>query len=451
MTHVLGYNHSRYYQILSNLEQIAFSKNYQPLYLSPFEKAAIEPSSKDHLPGEGMNALSGFSGFAEETSPWKWLSPKGELLQFQTDPTRLATAFAAKQVRSDIQKYVYSTQVFHQTTESETGLSPELIGGIEYYGQRHYEADFEVISVLLSLFRELQLGDLHLELGHAGFLKSWFDTLALSPKLVQSILMAIERKNKMQLMSITREAGIPLETEEKLLSLLKAFGSPEQVLSFGKTLALNPGMEQALVELEALCSRFSNQPSLKLQLDLSFANRHNYYTGPVYKLYSLQSHQPIATGGRYDRLADAYGVSLPACGANLILPNILEVIEMNQKQNGKNTLRYALYFDNNNLREAQQLKSALEELGLKGDFRASAKDQMDLNLKEALLNINLSESSAMVTDTKQPNWILSLVCENPGPEPILSVIDPALNQSYKTTIPVFLSQVTPLVKWQSIH
>ena len=449
MTTVLGYNHSQYYQILNNLELISFSKNYVPLYLSPFEKAEISPGVT-HQSNDATRA-NGFSESQEEAALWRWLSPKGELLQFQTDPTKLATAFAAKNVRSEIQKYVYSTLVYHRSENTDTGLGPELIGGIEYYGQPHYEADFEVISLLLSLARQLNLGEIHLELGHAGFLNAWFESLALTKEAIAAIKAAIERKNKRQLIHICQKAGLDGKTEEKLLTLLSAFGSPEKVLEFGRQLAETTGMDLALIELESLCNRFQGQSQLKLQLDLSFANRHDYYTGPVYKLYSLQSCQPIATGGRYDRLADAYGVSLPACGANLILPNILEVIEMNQKQNGKNKMNYALYFDNETTKEAEVLKSALEELGLRGDLNATEKEQLDAHLKEALLQVGGRGFTLSDKRENEPNWILALATDKNGPEAVLSVIDPALNQSYKTTIPVFLSQVAPLVKWQSIH
>lgn len=440
MTTIFGYDHSRYYQILSNLELIAFSKNYAPLYLCPFEAARSEPTLT-HLK-RSPNLLS-LSPSTAELPLWKWLSPSGELLQFQTDPTRLATAFAAKNKKTQVQKYVYSTQVFSPSKESPMGMKSELVGGIEYYGQSHWEADFEVISLTLALADKLNLGAVHLELGHAGFLRGLFDEMGLSTELEQSCRLAIERKNPRELTLLCQEEGIEDDKLKTLLEVIDAFGQPKEVLSLGQTLIKNSLMAEALKQLEELCKRLEEKLGLTLTIDLGFANRQQYYTGSVFKLYSLISHQPIATGGRYDHLADPYNVSLPACGANLILPNLLEVIEMNQKQTQNNKLSYALYYEKNTETEAKNLINALRQMGLEGEENPINNSE---NLESAVKSALMKGSSPVLQ-----NWILSLKTPLDDTDNSLQVIDPALNQSYRTSVDVFLSQLAPLAKWQSIH
>ncbi len=64
-----------------------------------------------------------------------------------------------------------------------------------------------------------------------------------------------------------------------------------------------------------------------IKIDFSFTNSYSYYTDTIYKIYTADSGQVLAAGGRYDNAFD-YGLS--ACGIALYLNEINEVIEMKQ-------------------------------------------------------------------------------------------------------------------------
>ena len=58
------------------------------------------------------------------------------------------------------------------------------------------------------------------------------------------------------------------------------------------------------------------EPTLggRINLDLGLVHRNNYYTGVVFRAYLPGSGDTVVSGGRYDKLFDAFGSSRPAIG-----------------------------------------------------------------------------------------------------------------------------------------
>jgi ATP phosphoribosyltransferase regulatory subunit len=79
-------------------------------------------------------------------------------------------------------------------------------------------------------------------------------------------------------------------------------------------------INQALADLERLVSaaaKLSN--NLELSIDLADLRGYQYHSGVMFAAYVDQFPQPIARGGRYDHVGQAFGRSRPATGFSLDL------------------------------------------------------------------------------------------------------------------------------------
>jgi ATP phosphoribosyltransferase regulatory subunit len=79
-------------------------------------------------------------------------------------------------------------------------------------------------------------------------------------------------------------------------------------------------IDQALADLERLASAAAKMSShLELSIDLADLRGYQYHSGVMFAAYVDQFPQPIARGGRYDHVGQAFGRPRPATGFSLDL------------------------------------------------------------------------------------------------------------------------------------
>jgi ATP phosphoribosyltransferase regulatory subunit len=94
-----------------------------------------------------------------------------------------------------------------------------------------------------------------------------------------------------------------------------------------------PAIEQSLKDLERLIeatSRLSDQ--LELSLDLADLRGYQYHSGVMFAAYVDGLPQPIARGGRYDHVGQAFGRSRPATGFSLDLLTLADLSTISMKR-----------------------------------------------------------------------------------------------------------------------
>jgi ATP phosphoribosyltransferase regulatory subunit len=79
-------------------------------------------------------------------------------------------------------------------------------------------------------------------------------------------------------------------------------------------------VDQALADLERLASAaIALSDQLELSIDLADLRGYQYHSGVMFAAYVDQLPQPIARGGRYDHVGQAFGRPRPATGFSLDL------------------------------------------------------------------------------------------------------------------------------------
>jgi ATP phosphoribosyltransferase regulatory subunit len=128
--------------------------------------------------------------------------------------------------------------------------------------------------------------------------------------------------------------SLPAATSEALMSLTELNGPCAQVLANAKkSLPKNKLIDAALAQLEKLVATteaFSYD--VELSIDLADLRGYQYHSGVMFAAYVDKLPQPIARGGRYDHVGQAFGRSRPATGFSMDLLTLASLSPLAQRR-----------------------------------------------------------------------------------------------------------------------
>lgn len=190
--------------------------------------------------------------------------------------------------------------------------------------------DAEIVSVIFSTFKALDIGKFKIMINNRKLLNGYFEYLQIE-NTVETLRIVdkidkIGRDNVKK--ELVKEVGISEETAESVLSFLDNAGSIADIMTGLKKYDIpNDKYKEGLAELEAVCE---NIKALGVSEDyftvnLKIARGLDYYTGTVYETMLCDYPQlgSICSGGRYDELASNYTKqSLPGVGISIGLSRL---------------------------------------------------------------------------------------------------------------------------------
>jgi histidyl-tRNA synthetase len=203
-------------------------------------------------------------------------------------------------------------------------------------GTRSVAADAETVLVVHDLLRLIGFERFTIRVNNRLVLAGLLESLGLEGQTT-NLLRAIDKLAKIGpqrvIDEIVETAGTTAEQASRVVELVNLQGSPTDVLSKLQPLvaASDRGKEGvALLAqlLEVVTS--AGVPPQRVQLDVSIARGLDYYTGTVLEtiLDDLPDIGSIASGGRYDNLAELYTHQpLPGIGASLGLDRLLDAMQ----------------------------------------------------------------------------------------------------------------------------
>jgi ATP phosphoribosyltransferase regulatory subunit len=203
-----------------------------------------------------------------------------------------------------------------------------LQAGAELVGLQSAAADAECVILLCDALSAAGLRDFKVSLGTAAFHGAVVEALALAPEQRVALLAALADHDYPLLESILGRAGADDEVR-RALERSRALSGGRAALGQARRLAAGagPAMEAAIDHLEAVAdlvdeAGFEND----VAFDFGLFKALEYYTGLVFEAYAPGVGFPIATGGRYDRLAAAFGRDLPAVGFSITVDRLHEAL-----------------------------------------------------------------------------------------------------------------------------
>jgi len=220
--------------------------------------------------------------------------------------------------RAGVTRLCYAGSVAHARTPVGSSAREDLQLGAEIYGCATWEADFEAITLLLKTLSIALLNKVYLDLSHAGILSGILADQKLDKETIETVYGLLQTKDRPGLSKWA--ACLPAKTTEALMALTELNGPCEEVLAKAKkVLPKHAAIDQALADLERLVATVSSSSGLDLSIDLADLRGYQYHSGVMFAVYVEKLPQPIARGGRYDHVGQAFGRSRPATGFSLDL------------------------------------------------------------------------------------------------------------------------------------
>lgn len=257
---------------------------------------------------------SGARRYSQEAL-YKLSDSKGRLITLRPDCTIPIARLVATRLRDmPLPLRLFYTQNVYENNKLLKGRSDEIVqSGIELIGSEYKRADFEVMSIAVSVLKAYKGTDFRLEIGDIGFFKELVALLGVSDNVSEEIRYLIEAKNYPALNDLLDSIGDNNVTKA-LKKLPSLFGGVE-VFDKAAKLVANDKIQTILDNLREFYNSLQKLGlGDKLSVDLGIVNRTDYYTGIVFKGYLSGVGEAVLQGGRYNKLISEFGYDVPATG-----------------------------------------------------------------------------------------------------------------------------------------
>jgi ATP phosphoribosyltransferase regulatory subunit len=223
----------------------------------------------------------------------------------------------------------YCGSVLHTLPASvSAGREPVQIGA-ELYGYEGIAADLDIIRLMADAFAVIKLPISRIDLGHVGIFRALAEAAGLPEETEQKVLGLLQSKDVPELMMVC--ADVPSPYREALLVLPELYGGPELLARAVKELPPLPAITQAL---EGLRHLLEAAPELPFSIDLSDLRGYHYHNGVVFAAYCPGYPAAIALGGRYDGAGKTFGRARPATGFSMDLREVARLVPAAKEQAG---------------------------------------------------------------------------------------------------------------------
>lgn len=190
--------------------------------------------------------------------------------------------------------------------------------------------DAEIVSVIFSTFKALNIGSFKIMINNRKLLNGYFEYLQIE-NTVETLRIVdkidkIGRDNVKK--ELIKEVNLTEDTAENVLKFLDNSGCIADILEGLKAYDIpNDKFKEGLAELEAVCENIKalGVSEEYFTVNLKIARGLDYYTGTVYETMLCDYPQlgSICSGGRYDELASNYTKqSLPGVGISIGLSRL---------------------------------------------------------------------------------------------------------------------------------
>ena len=247
---------------------------------------------------------------------YRFLDREGQALALRADFTPMAARVVAPRL-GDLAEPVSLFYRGDVVRDEETGVGrPREFAqvGAERYGDARFEADEEMLGLLLDALGALPSAALRLTLGFAGLLGKVIE--AAAPGLagpdgrgLESVMRGTRERRVSSLAKLLREGGASSPAATEIADgLLRGFDPSSELFRAAAVTAEAERLGRAVAVARAA------RPGLSVVVDLAATPDAPYYTGLTFAVDAAGVPGALAAGGRYDALLARFGVSAPALG-----------------------------------------------------------------------------------------------------------------------------------------
>ena len=248
----------------------------------------------------------------------------GRLMGVRADMTPQAARIDAHLLNHQgVTRLCYAGSVLRTKPDGLAQTREPLQLGAELYGHAGVESDIEVQRLLVLALQAIGISKIHLDFSHVGIFESLVEAGQMNAGLEQALYMALQSKDQSSVADLA--SGLDASTREALIQLTTLNGD-KSILDQAKNVLPNtPAIQAALVSLAKVSVALEGL-AVSVSFDLSELRGYHYHSGIVFAAYAQGYKGPLALGGRYDEVGEAFGRARAATGFSLDLRGVVTAL-----------------------------------------------------------------------------------------------------------------------------
>ena len=265
---------------------------------------------------EYFDVFSNEIGTTSSKDLFKFFDKEGNTLVLRPDFTPSVARCAAKYFMDEKEplRFCYEGSAFSNTSNLQGKLKETTQMGAELMNDGSAQADGEMIAMLIECLQAAGLTEFQISIGNVEYFKGICEYLQMDSELEMALRDAISSKNYFAAEDLLKSEGFS-KSDRDLILRIRDFMETAEDLEKAAATAPNERTVSAirrLIDVYRVVEAYGL--ARYLSFDLSLLSKYHYYTGIIFKGYTYGTGEPIASGGRYDRLLEKFGFPTPACG-----------------------------------------------------------------------------------------------------------------------------------------
>lgn len=254
----------------------------------------------------------------------------GRLMGVRADMTPQAARIDAHLLNHQgITRLCYAGSVLRTRPDGLAQTREPLQLGAELYGHAGIASDIEIQRLLIKALHAIGIEQVHLDFSHVNVFGSLIESSQINPQLEQDLYAALKSKDQSAVAALTN--GLDKATREALLNLTELNGDKTILAKAAELLPSTPAIKQALDSLAQAADGLQDL-GVSVSFDLSELRGYHYHSGIVFAAYAQGYKGPLALGGRYDEVGQAFGRARPATGFSLDLRGVVTALSPAQSE-----------------------------------------------------------------------------------------------------------------------
>jgi ATP phosphoribosyltransferase regulatory subunit len=223
-----------------------------------------------------------------------------------------------------ITRLCYAGSVLRTKPDGLAQTREPLQLGAELYGHAGVASDIEIQRLLIKALQAIGIDQLHMDFSHVNIFGSLIEASQVAPQLEQELYAALQSKDQSGVAALSHH--LDKATREALLHLTELNGDKSILTKAEKVLPNSPAIEEALASLRQVSTALESL-NVTISFDLSELRGYHYHSGIVFAAYAQGYKGPLALGGRYDEVGQAFGRARPATGFSLDLRGVVTALQ----------------------------------------------------------------------------------------------------------------------------
>jgi len=248
----------------------------------------------------------------------------GRLMGVRADITPQAARIDAHMLNNQgVTRLCYAGSVLRTSPDGLAQTRQPMQLGAELFGHAGIEADIEIQRLMVKTLQAAGVNALQIDFSHVGIFDSLMSKVQAIDVLRQSVYQALQSKDQTEVKSLTQD--FDGETREALCRLTELNGDASILTVAAKDLPKTPEITRALNDLTQVAKDLADL-GVGLSFDLAELRGYHYHSGMVFAAYAQGCSGPLAFGGRYDEVGQAFGRARAATGFSLDLRGLVKAL-----------------------------------------------------------------------------------------------------------------------------